>query len=347
LKTSDFHYNLPDNLIAQNPANKRDYSKMLVINRDENRFMHDNFINIVKYLNANDLIVLNNTKVIKARVYGKKANTGGKVELLFLHELKPGVWKAMLKSSRRPGPGDELLLGQSNPALFGFVKDVDLGSCEINIPEGLDLLDFLEREGELPLPPYIQREEGGVSVEDTQRYQTVFAKNPGAVAAPTAGLHFNEKIFSALEDKGVRTTELTLHVGMGTFQPVKVDDVEAHDMHEEYYDLSQEAVDAILETKANGGRIVCIGTTTVRTLESVAATHGKLKACSGSSRLFIYPPYEFKVVDVLLTNFHLPCSTLLMLVSAFASKELIENAYQEAIKEKYRFYSYGDCMLVI
>jgi len=293
--------------------------------------------------------VVNDTRVLPARVPGYKKDTGGKVEVLFVQPEDARTWRVMLKSSRRPAPGQVLSIGVQSVVDMVFVEDLESGLCRIRLPEGCDLLSFLEAEGDMPLPPYIVKARGAETqqAQDQDRYQTVYAREPGAVAAPTAGLHFTPEILEALKIKGVQVVPLTLHVGPGTFQPVKAERVGDHVMHFERYELSESACIELKETRKNGGRICCVGTTCVRTLEAVANKHGELRPDIGETDTFITPGWDFKAVDGLLTNFHLPRSTLLMLVSAFGGYEKVMNAYRIAIENQYRFYSYGDCMLVI
>jgi len=347
MKTTDFDYQLPEELIAQVPVSRRDEARMLVLHRASQSWEHRLVKDLPEYLTANDLLVLNNTKVIPARLFGNKQETGGRVELLLLEEKEPDVWDVLMKTGRRPKPGARITLGNGD-AVAEMIEDGEMGRALIRIHSTGAFMDFLQRDGVTPLPPYISRNytDDQNRPLDMQRYQTIYASTPGAVAAPTAGLHFTDELFDKLTEKGVSRAEITLHVGIGTFRPVAVDDVTKHVMDEERFELSEATADAIKTAKEHG-RVVAVGSTTVRTLETVAAQYDEIKACSGRSDLFIYPPYSFRVVDVMLTNFHLPKSTLLMMVSALAGRDFMLYAYEEAVKEKYRFYSYGDCMLIL
>ena len=348
MKTSDFDYILPEALIAQTPAERRESSRMLVVHRDAGAFEHRSIADIGEYLVSGDLLVVNNTKVIPARIYGQKTETGGNLEFLLLEPLSDdNTWRVLCRASRRPKIGNHFAF--ANGRITGEVLAVgEAGRLDVRLVCDEPLLDILEQEGETPLPPYIKRTENDFRKEsDRSRYQTVYASEPGAVAAPTAGLHFSQELLSSLGARGVQKAEVTLHVGIGTFRPVSVDRVDEHRMDEERYEISESAAADIQRTRKVGGRIVAVGSTSVRTLESVASAHGSVRACRGRSDLFIYPPYEFKAVDVMLTNFHLPKSTLLMMVSALAGSDLMKRAYAEAIKERYRFFSYGDCMLIL
>lgn len=348
MKTSVFDYDLPPGLIAAHPAAERDQSRMLVVRRREGSLEHRRFADLPEYLAAGDLLVVNDTRVIPARVFGRKAGSGGKVELLLLEEIRPGTWDVLIHSSRRPKVGSLLTLGDGR-AVAVLLSDGEKGRATVRIESERPWLEVLEEIGEPPLPPYVLSARGGegAGLADRERYQTVYARDPGAVAAPTAGLHFTPAILERLEKQGVRRTAVTLHVGLGTFRPVDAENVEDHRMDAERYNVSKETADLVEETRKNGGRVVAVGSTTVRTLETVVAEHGRVVPCSGRSELFIHPPYEFKAVDVLLTNFHLPKSTLIMMVCALGGTELILEAYREAVKERYRFYSYGDCMLIV
>ena len=348
MKTADFDYNLPPELIAQHPAPERDHARMMVVSRQTGRTEHRHFYDIPEYLQPGDLLVVNDTRVIPARIFGRKKASGGKVEVLLLEELKPGVWDVLLRSRNRPKPGSSILLGDGQAEAL-LLEDGEMGRARIRITTNEPWEKVLEEIGVPPLPPYISRKTPvpGQLEEDRSRYQTLFARNPGAVAAPTAGLHFTPAIFQSLEKKGIRRAAVTLHVGIGTFRPVETETVEAHQMDEERFVVPEDAARAVNETRASGGRIVAVGSTSVRTLESAADENGVVRPMQGRSGLFIVPPYRFKVVDAMLTNFHLPKSTLLMMVSALAGRELILRAYEEAVREKYRFYSYGDCMLIV
>lgn len=343
---SEFDYKLPEELIAQRPSDKRDNSRMMVLNRDEHKILHKHFYDIVDLINDNCVLILNNTKVIPARLYGFK-ETGAKIEVFLLKERENKTWEVLIKPSKRVKVGtvikvsDELSVEVLEPL-------PDDGKWLVRMIYEGDILDILHRVGNIPLPPYIERKMTNEELRklDFERYQTVYAKDEGSVAAPTAGLHFTQEVLQKLQDKGVQVGYVTLNVGIGTFRPVKCENVLEHKMDSEAFEITQETADLINRAKAEGKKIVAVGTTTVRTLETAFKQFGEIKACKSASELFIYPPYEFKVVDKLITNFHLPKSTLLMLVSALATKDFIFEAYEEAIKEKYRFYSYGDCMFI-
>ncbi len=347
MNTSDFYYDLPEELIAQVPAVERTASRMMVVHRDSGLLEHRHISDIGEYLTSGDLLVVNNTKVIPARIFGHKAETGGAIELLLLEPLAEGRWLVLCRSSRKPKTGNVLLManGRINATVVAVGEE---GRLEVSFECASPLLEILEEEGMTPLPPYIRRSSDDCRNEsDKERYQTVYALEPGAVAAPTAGLHFSEKLLQELSNKGVGKAEVTLHVGIGTFRPVKVDKVADHRMDEERYEIGGDAAASIRETRKAGNRIVAVGSTSVRTLETAMAAGGEIKACNGRSDIFIYPPYEFKAVDVMLTNFHLPKSTLLMMVSALAGTDLMKRAYREAVDKEYRFFSYGDCMLIL
>jgi S-adenosylmethionine:tRNA ribosyltransferase-isomerase len=344
MKTDLFNYDLPPELIAQHPPERRELARMMVLHRDTGRIEHRTIADITDYLRGPDLLVVNNTKVIPARVFGYKTASGGKVELLLLDETAPGTWKVLMKTSRRPKVGDALTLC-SGKATATLLEDGEQGEALLKIVSDRPLMEVLDEEGVPPLPPYIARKEQTPEqiAEDKNRYQTVYASAPGAAAAPTAGLHFTPEIFAALKDQGIDKAELTLHVGLGTFRPVSADIITDHEMHYERYAIPADAAEKINRARQNGGRIVAVGSTSVRTLESVVP----VQPAEGSTNIFIYPPYDFKNVDVILTNFHLPKSTLLMMMSAFADREQMLKAYETAVTEKYRFFSYGDCMLIL
>jgi S-adenosylmethionine:tRNA ribosyltransferase-isomerase len=340
MNLSDFNYDLPEELIAQDPLQKRSDSRLMVLNRKEGTVSHRHFSDIIEYLNPGDCLVINDTKVIPARLMGVKEETGAGIEVLLLKNKGDNVWETLVKPGKKAKPGAVISFGDG--LLRGEVIDV--------VEEGNRLIRFsyegiweelLDRLGQMPLPPYITHE-----LKDKNRYQTVYAKHEGSAAAPTAGLHFTEELLQAIEAKGVRIARVTLHVGLGTFRPVKVDRIEEHHMHSEFYVISEEAANTINETKQSGGKIVSVGTTSTRTLETAADESGIIKPCSGWTDIFIYPGYQFKVVDRLITNFHLPESTLLMLVSALYDREKILEAYDTAVKERYRFFSFGDAMLI-
>ncbi len=337
MKRTDFHYELPAELIAQVPLDQRSASRLLCFDRHSGQVIDRNFIDLPGLLNAGDLLVFNNTKVIPARLYGTKAS-GGRVEILVERLLSKRQCLAQVRASKSPKPGSLLTLEDGSELQ---VLGREGSFFHLQAVDG-DLMGLLQTLGHVPLPPYITRED---TDRDRRRYQTVFAETPGAVAAPTAGLHFDAALLEQLKGAGVQSTTLTLHVGAGTFQPVRVDDIEDHQMHAEWLDVPQSACDAIAATRARSGRVIAVGTTAVRSLET-AAQGGSLEPYRGDSRIFIYPPYQFRVVDAMITNFHLPESTLLMLVSAFAGREPTLAAYQHAINQRYRFFSYGDAMLV-
>lgn len=350
MKASDFDYDLPLELIAQEPPERRDGARMMVLNRPGGTIEHRAFADLSGYLRANDLLVVNDTRVIPARLFGRKAKagTGGKVEFLLLEELSPGVWDALMRSRRRPKVGEQVILDR-DLAVVTVLEDGELGRVKVRVESQLPWLEVLDRIGQTPLPPYIQRKEATPERRaiDKVRYQTVFARAPGAVAAPTAGLHFTPEVLGRLSAQGVGHAAVTLHVGIGTFRPVAVEDVEDHRMDFERWWIPEESAQKVAATKTAGGRVVAVGTTSVRTLESAAARPEGFGAGEGRTDLFIYPPYEFKAIDAMVTNFHLPKSTLLMMISAFAGREFVQEAYREAIRERYRFYSYGDCMLIL
>ncbi|MBO8463725.1 MAG: tRNA preQ1(34) S-adenosylmethionine ribosyltransferase-isomerase QueA [Firmicutes bacterium] len=341
MKTQDFYYHLPEELIAQDPLEDRSSSRLMVLNKETGKIEHHIFKEIIEYLKEGDCLVINDTKVIPARLIGEKEGTGAKIELLLLKRKQDDVWETLVKPGKKAKPGTRIMFG--NGLLVGEIIDI--------VEEGNRLIKFyyegifeevLDQLGQMPLPPYITHQ-----LEDKNRYQTVYAKHAGSAAAPTAGLHFTPELLKAIEQKGIKLARVTLHVGLGTFRPVKVEDVTNHHMHSEFYMITEEAARIINETKEKGGRVISVGTTSTRTLESVADERGYVKETSGWTEIFIYPGYQFKCVDALITNFHLPESTLLMLVSALAGKEHIMAAYEEAVKEKYRFFSFGDAMFLM
>ena len=341
MKTSDFYYDLPEELIAQDPLEDRTASRLLVLNRETGAVEHKIFSDVIDYLNEGDCLVINNTRVIPARLIGEKEDTGGKVEVLLLKRRANDVWETLVKPGKKLKPGAKITFGDGR-LRAEVLEVVEEGNRLVKFHyEGIfeEILDSL---GEMPLPPYITHK-----LEDKEMYQTVYAKYDGSAAAPTAGLHFTKELLSKIEEKGIKIASITLHVGLGTFRPVKVDDVNNHHMHTEWYEVNAEAADIINETKRNGGRVICVGTTSCRTIESVADENGYMKAKTGETDIFIYPGYKFKVMDGLITNFHLPESTLVMLVSAFAGKENVLAAYETAVKERYRFFSFGDAMILI
>lgn len=343
---SEFDYELPEELIAQKPTEKRENSKMMVLNRTEHTISHKHFYNIVDLLDENCVLILNNTKVMPARLYGYK-ETGAKIEVFLLKEKNDNLWEVLIRPSKRVRTGTVLKISDELSVEIVMPLPED-GKWVVKMLYSGNLFEILHRVGNIPLPPYIERKLADEDLKklDFERYQTVYAKDEGSVAAPTAGLHFTKEILAELEQKGVQIGYVTLNVGIGTFRPVKCDNILDHHMDSEKFEITQQTADLINRAKAEGKKIVAVGTTTVRTLESAYKIFGEIKECKSASELFIYPPYEFKVVDSLITNFHLPKSTLLLLVSALASKDFIFEAYAEAIKNQYRFYSYGDCMFI-
>lgn len=341
MKTSDFFYELPEELIAQDPLEDRTASRLLVLDKKTDKLEHKIFSDVIDYLKQGDCLVINNTRVIPARLIGEKEGTGGKVEILLLKRLKNDIWETLVKPGKKLRPGARVTFGDGR--LKAEIMEIaEEGNRLVKFYyEGIfeEILDSL---GEMPLPPYITHK-----LEDKEMYQTVYAKFNGSAAAPTAGLHFTNELLEKIRQKGIKIASVTLHVGLGTFRPVKVEDVNNHHMHTEWYEVNKEAADIINETKKNGGRVICVGTTSCRTIESVADEDGLMSAKTGETDIFIYPGYKFKVMDGLITNFHLPESTLVMLVSAFAGKERVLSAYETAVKEKYRFFSFGDAMILL
>ena len=340
MKVSDFNYNLPEELIAQTPIEKRDESRLMVLDRDKRTIENKVFKDIIEYLKPGDVLVRNNTKVIPARIYGKK-ETGANVEFLLLNNIEGDIWESIVR------PGNKLHVGTNVIFGDGILKAEILeimpgGTRKVKFEYDGIFNEILDKIGLMPLPPYIHEE-----LKEKDRYQTVYAKYQGSAAAPTAGLHFTEELLEKIREKGVEIANVTLHVGIGTFRPVKVDKIEEHHMHSEHYYIKKEDVEKINNTKKNGGRIISVGTTSCRVLESIADENGFVKEVEGDTSIFIYPGYKFKCIDGLITNFHLPESTLLMLVSALAGKDYIMNAYNEAVKERYRFFSFGDAMLIL
>lgn len=340
MKTEDFDYELPEHLIAQTPLEKRDASKMLVLDKETGKIEHRVFSDILEYLNEGDVLVVNDTKVIPARLYGEKEETGAVIELLMLKDTGNDIWECLSKPAKRIKKGTIVSFGN------GILKAECVGIEE----EGIRFMKFsyhgilyeiLDQLGEMPLPPYIHEK-----LKEKDRYQTVYAKNLGSAAAPTAGLHFTEDLLQKIKEKGVIIAPITLHVGLGTFRPVSVEDVKSHKMHSEFYRMSKETADILTKAKQEKRSIISVGTTTTRTLESIMSLYGEFKECSGWTDIFIYPGYQFKAIQHLITNFHLPKSTLVMLVSALAGKEHILNAYKEAIEKEYRFFSFGDSMFI-
>lgn len=340
MKVSEFDFYLPEELIAQHPKEKRDESRLMVVDKKDGEIKHKVFKDIIDYINPGDCLILNNTRVLPARLIGEKENTGGKMEFLLLKRLESNLWETLVKPGKRAKVGSRFVFGGGE--LKAEVKEIgEEGSRIVKFEyEGI-FEEVLDRLGQMPLPPYITEQ-----LEDRERYQTVYSKEVGSAAAPTAGLHFTEELMNKLKEKGVNICFVTLHVGLGTFRPVKVEDIEEHHMHSEYYTMSKETADIINETKKKGGKIIAVGTTSCRTLETIGDNSGKVSEESGWTDIFMYPGYKFKVVDTIITNFHLPQSTLLMLVSAFSSKDIIMKAYDIAVKEKYRFFSFGDAMII-
>lgn len=341
MKLSDFYYDLPEELIAQDPLLKRSDSRLMVLNREKGTIEHKHFQEIIEYLNPGDCLVINETKVIPARLIGVKEDTGASIEVLLLKRVGDKMWETLVKPGKKARVGARISFGEGK--LIGEVVDiVDEGNRLIEFTYDGIFEEILDELGQMPLPPYITHK-----LEDKNRYQTVYAKNTGSAAAPTAGLHFTEELLGQVEEMGVKIARVTLHVGLGTFRPVKVDNILEHHMHSEFYMIDETAAEIINTTKEKGGKIISVGTTSTRTLESVADENGRVKACSGWTDIFIYPGYKFKLVDRLITNFHLPESTLLMLVSALYDREKILEAYKVAVDEKYRFFSFGDAMFII
>lgn len=341
MKTSDFYYDLPEELIAQDPLEDRSSSRLLVLDKKTGEREHRVFKDIIEYLKPGDCLVINDTKVIPARLIGERVGTGAKIEVLLLKRKENDVWETLVKPGRKMKVGAQVSFG--NGLLTGEVIDV--------VEEGNRLIQFhyegifeevLDQLGQMPLPPYITHQ-----LQDRNRYNTVYATHEGSAAAPTAGLHFTPELLEEIQKKGVEIARVTLHVGLGTFRPVKVEEVTEHHMHSEFYQIEEEAAEKINRAKDNGGRVICVGTTSCRTIESAADENGHLKACSGWTEIFIYPGYRFKALDCLITNFHLPESTLIMLVSALAGREHVLAAYEEAVKERYRFFSFGDAMMIL
>ena len=339
MKKSDFYYDLPENLIAQTPIEPRNSSRLLVLSKENGEVSHDNFSNLREYLKPGDCLVLNNTRVLPARIFGRRKDTGAVVEFVLLKQKEQLIWECIAGPGKKAREGHEFIFSDK---LSAVVNEV--------LPDGNRILKFecdgefysvLDEVGQMPLPPYIKEK-----LEDAERYQTVYSKEIGSAAAPTAGLHFTDNMLEELKQKGINIAYVTLHVGLGTFRPVKVDEITEHKMHSEHYVVTKQAADIINETKEKGGRVICVGTTSCRTIESVATKYGRIKECSGDTDIFIYPGYKFKFMDALITNFHLPESTLIMLVSAFAGYENTMRAYKIAVDEKYRFFSFGDAMFI-
>ena len=340
MKTSDFYYDLPKELIAQTPLEPRDSSRLLVLGRESGNIEHKHFYDIIDYLNPGDLLVCNDSRVLPARIFGIKDETGARVEFLLLKQISGNKWETLCKPGKKAREGAKFIFGDEiMTATIAEVKDDGNRIVEFECED--NFFSALERIGQMPLPPYITEE-----LKDKERYQTVYSHELGSAAAPTAGLHFTNELMEKIKAKGINIAYVTLHVGLGTFRPVKVDDVTKHKMHSEHYEIPEETARLINETKKNGKRVIAVGTTSCRTLESVASFYGEIKPCDGFTDIFIYPGYEFKVLDGLITNFHLPESTLIMLVSAFAGYDNIMNAYKVAVQEKYGFFSFGDAMFI-
>ena len=339
MKVSDFNYNLPEELIAQVPIQKRDESRLMVLNRENQTIEHKTFKDIIDYLQPGDCLVRNNTKVIPARIYGKK-ETGANVEFLLLNNIEGDIWECIVRPGNKLHIGTKVIFGEG--LLKADILDtMEGGTRKVKFSYNGIFNEILDQIGLMPLPPYIHEE-----LKDKDRYQTVYAKYRGSAAAPTAGLHFTEELLSKIEQKGIQIANVTLHVGIGTFRPVKEETVEKHRMHSEHYYIKKEDVDKINTAKENGKRVIAVGTTSCRVLETIADENGHVKEAEGDTQIFIYPGYKFKILDGLITNFHLPQSTLLMLVSALAGKDYVLKAYNEAVKEKYRFFSFGDAMFI-
>ena len=341
MNVEEFDYHLPESLIAQTPLKNRDQSRLLVLGRKTGNIAHKHFTDIMDYFEPGDTLVLNDTRVMPARLFGLKEETGAKVEMLMLTRIEDNDWEVLLKPAKRIKVGNTLSFGNGK-IIAECIKELEQGGRIMRLHyEGI-LEERLDELGEMPLPPYIKER-----LDDPDRYQTVYAKENGSAAAPTAGLHFTDELLQKIKDKGVNIAFITLHVGLGTFRPVSVEDINNHEMHSEYYQMTKETADMLNKTKENGYRIISVGTTSTRTLETIRRDHEQFVATSGWTDIFIYPGFEYKAIDGLITNFHLPKSTLVMLVSAFSSREYILNAYKEAVKLKYRFFSFGDAMLII
>lgn len=340
MKTEDFNYDLPKELIAQVPIKNRDESRLMIVDKENGNIEHKVFSNIIDYLNEGDALVINDTKVIPARLMGIKEETKAVIEILLLKNIENNIWECLVRPQKRVKK-DTIVSFGNGELKAKVLEKFDEGITHIELLYDGILMEILEKLGKMPLPPYIHEE-----LKDQDRYQTVYAKNIGSAAAPTAGLHFTPELLKKIKEKKVNIVPITLHVGLGTFRPVEVEDVTKHHMHSEYYEVSKEAADILNKTKENGKKIIAVGTTSTRTLETVYSKYNTFKECFGNTDIFIYPGYEFKAIDALITNFHLPKSTLLMLVSAFSKKEIMLNAYNEAVKQKYRFFSFGDAMFI-
>ena len=339
MKTDDFDFYLPENLIAQTPLERRDSSRLLILDKETGEITHKHFTDIIDYLDKDDILVLNDTKVMPARLYGVKNETNAVIEILMLKEKNKDVWECLVKPAKRVKVGTVVKFSDELNAECIGLGEEGIRIFKFNY-KGI-FYEILDKLGEMPLPPYIHEK-----LKDKDRYQTVYAKNIGSAAAPTAGLHFTEDLIEKIKSKGIKMEYITLHVGLGTFRPVNVEDVTKHKMHSEFYQMSKEVADVLNDAKKNHKRIISVGTTSTRTLETIMNLYGEFRECSGWTDIFIYPGYKFKAIDSLITNFHLPKSTLIMLVSALAGKENIMNAYKEAVKEEYRFFSFGDSMFI-
>lgn len=339
MKTDDFNFNLPERLIAQTPLEKRDSSRLLILDKETGSIEHKHFSDIINYLNSGDVLVLNDTKVMPARIIGTKEDTGAVIELLMLKEVDKDVWEVLSKPAKRVKVGTTIKFSDRLKAICTDIGEEGIRKFKF-IYDGI-LLEILDELGEMPLPPYIHEK-----LKDKERYNTVYAKNIGSAAAPTAGLHFTNELLNKIKDKGIKVEYITLHVGLGTFRPVSVDDISNHKMHSEFYSMNRETAEVLNKAKNDKNRIISVGTTSTRTLETIMNLYGTFKECSGWTDIFIYPGYKFKAIDSLITNFHLPKSTLIMLVSALAGKDNIMNAYNEAVEKEYRFFSFGDSMFI-
>lgn len=337
---SEFDYDLPESMIAQTPCEPRDHSKMLVVDRKNKAFSHRHFFDLKEYVKPGDALIFNDTRVIPARLFGQKAATGGKVEVFLLSRKEASEWEVLVKPGKRARIGTKIVFGEE--LACEVVADTEFGGRIVRFSYDGIFEEILDRLGQTPLPPYIKAE-----LKDKERYQTVYARENGSAAAPTAGLHFTKELLEELKRMGVRLGFVTLHVGLGTFRPVSAERIEDHVMHREFYAIPQDTVNMIRDTKRNGGRVIAVGTTAIRTLESASTAKGEIEAASGWTEIFIYPGYAFKIVDAMITNFHLPKSTLLMLISAFAGRDLVLRAYEEAKEKQYRFFSFGDAMLIL
>lgn len=341
MNVEEFDYHLPESLIAQTPLKDRDHSRLLVLGRESGEMEHKHFTDVIDYFEAGDTLVLNDTRVMPARLFGLKEETGAKVEMLMLTRIEDNDWEVLLKPAKRIKVGNKLSFGEGK-IVAECIKELDQGGRIMRLHYDGILEERLNELGEMPLPPYIKER-----LDDPDRYQTVYARESGSAAAPTAGLHFTDDLLEKIKAKGVNIAFITLHVGLGTFRPVSVENIDDHEMHSEYYQMTQETVDLLNETKAKGHRIISVGTTSTRTLETIRRDYDRFVAVSGWTDIFIYPGFEYKAIDGLITNFHLPKSTLVMLVSAFSSKKNILNAYNKAVELEYRFFSFGDAMLII